>query len=329
MRAPRVRPRVDREAADGDERRAVDAAVARLATAGRRRRPAAPAACWLGPELRAVAIAVERGAQLGGREGQRVERDTRPPAAAAPRASTTGSQTPIVVQLVGAARAGRRRSVPSTTRRPVAVEHDDPVDEADGGVEVVLDEQDRAVARGDEVGEGGVDLVDALRVEVRRRLVEHEQRRSHRQRAGDRESLAAAAREPVGVLGRGAPTGRRGAARPRRARAPRRPAAAGSRGRTRTSSRTVPVTSCASGSWNTIATCVAQLRRPSRSAVSSPPTSTVPSTRPGTACGMRPLSASASVDLPEPLGPSSSTTSPACDVERHTRRGSRHPRPRA
>ena len=44
--------------------------------------------------------------------------------------------------------------------------------------------------------------------------------------------------------------------------------------------------------------------------VSSPSISTDPSTVAGTACGMSPLSASASVDLPAPLGPSSSTTSP-------------------
>ena len=44
--------------------------------------------------------------------------------------------------------------------------------------------------------------------------------------------------------------------------------------------------------------------------VSRPPTSTVPRTSAGTACGMSPLRASVSVDLPDPLGPSSSTTSP-------------------
>ena len=58
----------------------------------------------------------------------------------------------------------------------VVVEHDDAVGDPHDGVEVVLDQHERPVARGDEFAEGRVDLFDALRVEVRGRLVEHEQR---------------------------------------------------------------------------------------------------------------------------------------------------------
>ena len=81
-----------------------------------------------------------------------------------------------------------------------AVDHDRAGEEAHRGIEVVLDQQDRAVAGGDDVGECGVHIVDALGVEVGCRLVEHDQRRAHRQGAGDRETLPPAARETVGVL---------------------------------------------------------------------------------------------------------------------------------
>nr|BFF09447.1 hypothetical protein GCM10025699_07500 [Microbacterium flavescens] len=80
------------------------------------------------------------------------------------------------------------------------VERDDPVDEAHSGIEVVLHQQDRAIPGGDEVGQSGVDLFDALRVEVGGRLIEHQQRRSHRERARDGQPLASAARQAVGVL---------------------------------------------------------------------------------------------------------------------------------
>ena len=85
-------------------------------------------------------------------------------------------------------------------RAAVMIEHDDAVGDARGGVEVVLDQHDRAVTRRDEVLEGGVDLFDTLRVEVRRRLVEHEQGGTHRKGARDREALPATAGQSIGVL---------------------------------------------------------------------------------------------------------------------------------
>ena len=111
----------------------------------------------------------------------------------------TGSHTPIAWSS-SARRAQHIVDGAVGGEAALLVEHDDAVDEADGRIEVVLDEQDRLVALGDQLGERVVDLLDAARVEVRGGLVEHEQGRSHRERARDRETLASAAREPIGVL---------------------------------------------------------------------------------------------------------------------------------
>ena len=76
-----------------------------------------------------------------------------------------------------------------------------------------------------------------------------------------------------------------------------------------TSSSTRPKTTWSSGSWKTVATT------PARSAgrvrrVSCPPTSTRPWNRPPWKCGTSPARARTSVDLPEPEGPKTATTSP-------------------
>ena len=146
---------------------------------------------------------LERGAQLVGRQRQRVEREAGAPQA---QRGQRGGRQPHAhrVQFLGAVAQHRvHRAVGDETA--VLVEHDDAVDEADRGVEVVLDEQDRAVAVRHELGERGVDLLDPLRVEVRGRLVEHEQRRAHRERARDRQPLPSAAGQAVGVLGAALP----------------------------------------------------------------------------------------------------------------------------
>ena len=140
------------------------------------------------------------------------------------------------------------------------VEHDDAVDEADGRVEVVLDEQDRSIALGDELGEGVVDLLDAPAGRGWRSV--RRARAAASPSRGRRRSRVAAGRRPRGGRGSrsGAPTGRPGAAPPRRERAP---SATGIRrfsGPKATSSRSVPVTSCASGSWKTMRDARAELR---------------------------------------------------------------------
>ncbi len=103
------------------------------------------------------------------------------------------------MEFVGA-RAQHLIDRPVECESPLLVEHHHPVDEADRRIEVVLDEEDRPIALGHQAGEGVVDLLDSARVEVRGRLVQHQQGRSHGQRAGDGEALPSAAREPVGVL---------------------------------------------------------------------------------------------------------------------------------
>jgi hypothetical protein len=56
------------------------------------------------------------------------------------------------------------------------IQDDDPVDEADCRIEVVLDEQDRLVALGDQGGQRVVDLLDAAWVEVGGGLIQYQQR---------------------------------------------------------------------------------------------------------------------------------------------------------
>ena len=136
--------------------------------------------------------------QLVRRQGQRIQREPGLPQAQR-RQRGRRQPDPELVQLARAMpQHGVGRSVGDEAA--VVVEHDDPVDEAHGGVEVVLDEHDRTVAGRHEICEGRVHLVDSLGIEVRGGFVEDEQGRPHRQRARDRESLAAAARQAIGVL---------------------------------------------------------------------------------------------------------------------------------
>ena len=135
------------------------------------------------------------------------------------------------------------------------------------------------------------------RVEVRGRLVEHEQLRLHREHRRDRDPPALPEAEVVrrAVDVRRPCRRRRAPRRPgRRARRPRRPRLAGPKA---TSSRTVGMNSWSSGSWKTMAT---RRRISARLAfvTGSPPTVTVP------ACGSRmPLRCRTRVVLPAPFGP--------------------------
>jgi hypothetical protein len=165
-----------------------------------------------------------------------------------------GSHTPIATSSSACSRMTSAAG-PSNTTGALAVEHDRAGDEAHRRIEVVLHEQDRAIAGRDDIGERGVHVVDALRVEVRRRLVEHDQRRAHREGTRDREALPPAAGEPIGVLVAALPEPHPAQRLLGREDAPRRRQQQFS-GPNATSSYTVPVTICASGSWNTIATCV-------------------------------------------------------------------------
>ncbi len=145
-------------------------------------------------------------------------------------------------------------------------------------------------------------------IELRRRLVEQEQRGPQRQRRGEADPLELAA----GELGR-PPTDemQRVHRRERLLDAPgissggvptfSRPKA--------TSFSTLAITTCSSGSWKTVATVPARSAGRARR-VSCPATTTRPANRPPWKCGTRPAKARSSVDLPEPDGPSSATDSP-------------------
>ena len=80
---------------------------------------------------------------------------------------------------------------------PAALHHRDPVGQADGR-QAVGDDQRRAV--GHQPAQRLVDLLLDLHVDRRRGVVEHEDRRVHQQRAGDREPLALATGEREAAL---------------------------------------------------------------------------------------------------------------------------------
>ena len=88
----------------------------------------------------------------------------------------------------------RRPASPATPAAP-AVEHDGAVGERRGALEAVLGEQDGGAEVGVEPRDRGEHVVGALRVELRRRLVEHERGRRGGERTGDRGPLALAARQ--------------------------------------------------------------------------------------------------------------------------------------
>ncbi len=112
--------------------------------------------------------------QFGGGQRQGIERESR---GAQPQGGERRDRQPHaeLVQLLG---ASAQHAVDRAVGEEASgvVEHDDTIDEPDGRVEVVLDEDDRAVPGGDEIGERRVHLVDPLGIEVGGGLVEHEQR---------------------------------------------------------------------------------------------------------------------------------------------------------
>ena len=94
---------------------------------------------------------------------------------------------------------GRRPSSGAPSATTVALAHDDdPAEVARGELHVVGDGDDRPAARA-----GGIDdradARDARAVLAGRRLVEHEDRRLHREHAGQRDELASRQAEVVGV----------------------------------------------------------------------------------------------------------------------------------
>ena len=79
------------------------------------------------------------------------------------------------------------------------------------------------------------------------------------------------------------------------------------------SDRTLAITTCVSGSWNSVPATAASSAGPC-SRVSSPPQLSSPANVPPWKCGTRPAAARSSVDLPEPEPPASTTNSPGSTV---------------
>ncbi len=172
----------------------------------------------------------------------------------------------------------------------------------------MLNEHDRRRPRGSDRGEAIGEGAGAVGVEVRRRLIEHQDPRPRGERSRQRQPLLLAAREPR----RPAPL------------QPARPASASASGmRARiasgvhprlsrpkaTSSSTRSMTSWLSGSWNTSPTRAATAG-PSAVTGSRPPTSSSPAHAPGSSRGTRPATARANVLLPDPDGPTTSRQPP-------------------
>jgi hypothetical protein len=85
------------------------------------------------------------------------------------------------------------------------------------------------------------------------------------------------------------------------------------------SDRTVPMTTCVSGSWNSVPATAETSAGPC-SRVSSPPHASRPANAPPWKCGTSPAAARRSVDFPEPDAPASTTNSPgstASDMSRN------------
>ena len=150
----------------------------------------------------------------------------------------------------------------------------------------------------------------AGRVELGRRLVQHQDLGLLRQHAGQRQPLLLAAGEPLDPVVAAVAPARPPPARRRSDRPSRRAGRPGSPGRRRPRPRRSSMQNCASGSWKTIPTRCARSAIEARR-VSRPSTRTVPRRSPAMACGIAPFRQSASVLLPQPLGPSTSTDSPS------------------
>ena len=198
----------------------------------------------------------------------------------------------------GARRLERRRRavrpVEEPARRGVAddgaaVERDHAVGGAQAALEPVLGEQDRRPPLLVEPAQQREQLVAGDRVELRGRLVEHEQPRAPGERGAERDALAAR-RPRASTVARSS-----SASMPERERdlldrrARRRPRCGrGSRAGTPARARTVPITICVSGSWNSVPTSRASAAGPC-SRRSMPQISARPSKRPPWKCGTRPL----------------------------------------
>ena len=166
----------------------------------RRSGPSAPGSCptgstststrkWSRRKVRPVttpAVAGRRRRAAGPRGGRRPGRGRAPRVTFHPRNRATNA--------VGRVGARPSAGLPDCSMRPV-VHHDDPVGERERLVVVVGHEQDREAEADEERAQLGDEPLAERAVERAERLVEHEQARRGRERAGERDALLLAARE--------------------------------------------------------------------------------------------------------------------------------------
>ncbi len=223
--------------------------------------------------------------------------DARRPAQARAR---TAAAAPGVCEL----RRGRRCPPEELLRRRVADDRsighrDHPVRRGQAALEPVLGEHDRRV---------GVLVEPPQQRRTARRPRPDPAARSARRarsapaaRRARRRARRAGARRPTARRS----DGRAGARSRARAPPPRPPRATAGAGSPRFSSgnassaRTVPITTCVSGSWNSVPTAAASSPGPC-SRVSIPATDTRPASTPPWKWGTSPLAARSRVDLPDP-----------------------------
>ena len=240
------------------------------------------------------------------------------PARSVPRASALRARAQLDAVEV---EAGRQLEVVGGEQLGVAqdlaagaVGHDRPRGEDHGALaelggerQVVGRHQHRAVDAREHVEQ----LAARARVEVGRRLVEHEQARAHRQHGGDRHPPALAHRELVGgALGRRAPCAPRRAPRATRSRD-----LVALEAHVERAERHVLL----DGGHEELVVGVLEheARRARRSSASVVGPTRRPPPRARRCRAVRPFRWSISVVLPAPFGPSSATRSPWLDVQVH------------
>ena len=102
-----------------------------------------------------------------------------------------------------------RAAAPSIRTPASGVKHDDPIDEVDAAVELVLDDDDGASPIGHQIAQHREHRAGAGRVQVGGRLVQHQHVGLHRQQAGQRQPLLHASRELIARVSSPCRPGRR------------------------------------------------------------------------------------------------------------------------
>ena len=202
------------------------------------------------------------------------------------RASRPGRRARTAARRGGAG-AGQPRARRLVGDEPAVAQLDHPVGGGQAALQPVLGEQDRGPPLLVEPAQDAEQLVARDRVQLRGRLVEQQQPRPPRQRGGERDALQLAAAQLVRRAVEQAARGRARAPPPRHPRATAGAAQPRFSSGNASSARTVPITTCVSGSWKSVPATAASCAGPC-SRVSSPPVSTRPPNVPPWKCGTSP-----------------------------------------